>query len=305
MKCTGNEVMHTWAWKCVVTCQLVHSHFGTMAEWSIDSSDPDASDLDGPSAWSISSPSSEGSSSTMDADAAGEIADPQEACAVEFGFFSPLIRAASREELGEHAIAFARAIARPDAAREGDDGDIDTLVSKYLGPLPAMTCGRSLEASLMGKDRKTFGRAVVALGVAIGLGVRVWLGALLQHLAGHIDAGRYTPLAAYTFLLSDETSLPVGRHRWRSVGAGGTGGRCRSGATIGGGRCQSGASDGGRRREQTCRVGCRADLPVRICCGLVVEGYGSRPFGAFEHPGTVQVAERRPRHWRGYCRAMA
>ncbi len=188
---------------------------GSMAfQWGIASSSSGSSSSDGPPSlaydsddedWDIHSSSSSSSSSestTSELDIApGSVSEPL-----------PLFLMKARG-LGDCEQLALRAMLQPKPATAGDE--VKKFVQRYLGPVPPAHAGKTLEAGILGMDRRTLTVEHLSLASAVFYTSRVWRAAFCRSLMEEISGGRLTAHTAVRFFMSDETTLKSGKHLWR------------------------------------------------------------------------------------------
>ncbi len=113
----------------------------------------------------------------------------------------------------ERSKLLAEVVNRP-ASTVAPDPATDNLIETFLGPVPALTLGKGVEALMLQTTRWTSGRDVLALAAAVHFCARAWISAFTLRLSALLK-GPLEAVACYRFLLSDETTLVSGQHRWQ------------------------------------------------------------------------------------------
>ena len=96
------------------------------------------------------------------------------------------------------------------------DDNTDKFVDHFLGPLPPPSGTKTMEATLLGMSRWKLSDEFLTLSAATNCSVRLWVGGLLRQVHTAIDNRKYIPKICGSFLMSDETVLPSGRHAWQA-----------------------------------------------------------------------------------------
>ena len=90
------------------------------------------------------------------------------------------------------------------------------IVNHFLGSLPPPTGTKSMEATVLGMSRWKLTDEFLTLSAATWCATRLWIGGFLRQVVRLLKAGKYTAKACGSFMMSDETVLPSGKHTWEA-----------------------------------------------------------------------------------------
>ena len=86
---------------------------------------------------------------------------------------------------------------------------VAALLDDALGEAPRVLMGRRAHAAMHGKSAAIVQASVVDTASAVHFGTRAWSSALFTALMAELELGNLEPLAATTYMLYDETPLPL------------------------------------------------------------------------------------------------